>query len=204
MTHIDTYRRAAPGWDRKIGRLGYQVAYADFLRGRVRSDGPVLDVGTGTGAFASAWLGAGGSRDLTLLDASAPMLARAGASMRRFGCQPVCVEADATRFAPARSFRAVLAAHVLEHVEDPRALLRNMADWVAPGGMIYLVVSRPHWCNWLIWLRFRHRWYDARTVLQWASNAGLQDLAVERFRSGPPSRTSLAYHFVKPERTPTC
>jgi SAM-dependent methyltransferase len=43
-------------------------------------------------------------------------------------------------FAPAEPFDAVLALHVLEHVDDPRALLRHVAGWLRPGGRIVAAV----------------------------------------------------------------
>lgn len=41
---------------------------------------------------------------------------------------------------PHGGYDAVLALHVLEHVDDPAAVLRRMRDWVVPGGRIVVVV----------------------------------------------------------------
>jgi 2-polyprenyl-3-methyl-5-hydroxy-6-metoxy-1,4-benzoquinol methylase len=42
-------------------------------------------------------------------------------------------------FAPDEPFDAVLALHVLEHVDDPVALLGHIAGWLRPGGVLVAV-----------------------------------------------------------------
>jgi hypothetical protein len=68
MDLVTKYNRAAPNWDAKIHQLGYFQAYSQFLAGQTVATGSVLDVGTGTGTFAQAWIARGGSAELTLLD----------------------------------------------------------------------------------------------------------------------------------------
>lgn len=41
---------------------------------------------------------------------------------------------------PTRSFDTIVLGHVLEHVEDPRALLVRVGRWLAPGGVICAAV----------------------------------------------------------------
>ena len=41
------------------------------------------------------------------------------------------------------SFHLILAAHVIEHVEDPRGFARRASDLLAPGGL--LVIATPNW-----------------------------------------------------------
>ncbi|MCP4383404.1 MAG: class I SAM-dependent methyltransferase [Hyphomicrobiales bacterium] len=75
---------------------------------------------------------------------------------------------------------------------DPAAALRHLATLVKPGGRLLVIVSRPHWCQWLIWLRWRHKWFSPRHVTNMAVQAGFDRLEVFSFRHGPASRTSLA------------
>lgn len=191
------YDRAARSWDRKIGRLGYGDAYAGFLTGRTIAHGPVLDVGAGTGAFALAWVAAGGSSDLTLVDSSQAMLARARANFATPGIVPKTAVAGLEEFEPQMPCAAILAAHAIEHSADPGTAIVRMANWLQPGGRLFMVISRPHWCNWLVWLRFRHRWFSEPQVLAMARTARLRHQLTHAFHAGPPSRTSRGYIFVK-------
>jgi len=71
------YDRAASGWQDGIAQLGFIAAY-DHLMAQVDLPQPstrVLDVGTGTGAFATAWTAQHGPPGhLTLMDISPAML----------------------------------------------------------------------------------------------------------------------------------
>lgn len=191
------YDSVAPFWDRKIGSLGYCAAYREFLKSAVLPAGRVLDAGTGTGAFACAWLAVGGSRELTLLDPSPSMLVRADSAVRACGAEPNIVGAVMEDHSPVTPYSVILAAHVIEHSTDPAPAFRRFSDWLGPQGRLVLVVSRPHWCNWLIWLRFRHRWYSEGDIASLGHRAGLRHVATHVFTQGPPSRTSLGYVFLK-------
>ncbi|MEO9898630.1 MAG: class I SAM-dependent methyltransferase [Paracoccaceae bacterium] len=197
MDIISKYDKAAADWDKKVLRMGYSNAYQRFLQDYIEARRPVLDIGTGTGLFADAWLAAGGSRDLTLIEPSEPMLHVARA---RFAAASVPVEGFATtleNYQPSHPFQTVLAAHVIEHCDDPLNAMEMLSQCLCTGGKLILVVSKPHWCNWFIWLRYRHRWYAPETVREWAYAAGLDHEATHLFTSGPPSRTSFGYVFIK-------
>ena len=45
-------------------------------------------------------------------------------------------------YTPAQQFDTIIAAHVLEHVDDPTGILRHARDWLAPGGR--LIVQVPN------------------------------------------------------------
>lgn len=192
------YDAAAPGWDRKITALGYDAAYRRFLATNVLPAGRVLDAGTGSGAFARAWLAAGGSPDLTLMDPSPSMLLRADAAVRAHGVAPRLVETTIEAYCPDRTYAVILAAHVVEHAANPVLAFRCLADWLEPQGRLLLVVSRPHWCNLLLWPRYRHRWFSAKRICDLGRTAGLHPVSSHAFAAGPPSRTSRGHVFLKP------
>jgi len=198
MNTSTRYENAASNWSKKAIRLGYTTAYADFLSGNALQTGSVLDVGTGTGTFALSWIEAGGSTDITLLDPSKAMLKRALSQFKALDRYPKLENCAFDDFQSETEFDVILASHVLEHFDDPASAMRRFSQMLPIGGRLYLNVSKPHWCNWMIWLRFRHSWFRPEAVCQMAQDAGLVEVRIHKFLVGPPSRTSLGYIFSKP------
>ncbi len=197
VEHLTTrYDNAAGRWGDKMRTLGYADAYLGFLAAGPRA-GPrdrVCDVGCGSGAFAEAWMGIHGPASrITLLDPSRSMLTRAEAALARRGGRAQVVQDGLEGFQPKACFDYLLAAHVLEHVPEPAAALRRMRAWVQPGGRLWLVVSKPHWCNALIWLQWRHRAFRQAEVSDCLAVAGWRLDDTYAFPSGPPSRNSRGY-----------
>ncbi len=201
MTHTDltyAYDNAAPKWDAKMRKLGYLAAYQGFLSHLTRRPVTRLcDMGAGTGGLTAAYLTqATCPRDVTLVDPSATMLD--AATQRLPFARPVTALLE--DFTDPSGFDLILASHVIEHCADPSTAMQTLATLIRPGGTLALIVSRPHWCQWFIWLRWRHRWYAAPDVMSWAEAAGLRLRHLHSFDAGPPSRTSLGYILEKPER----
>ncbi|SEI63850.1 demethylmenaquinone methyltransferase / 2-methoxy-6-polyprenyl-1,4-benzoquinol methylase [Cribrihabitans marinus] len=195
------YDAAAPRWRDKMRALGYYDAYLGFLSApqeTVRRDVRVVDVGAGTASFAEAWVAIHGPpRQTTLLEPSRAMLERGRAALQGRGVEPWLVQAllgDAD-LAP---FDVVLAAHVIEHCADPLVALRQMRDLLRPGGKLRLVVSKPHWCNAIIWWQWRHRTFQEGEIVTLIQKAGLEVESIYRFPSGPPSRTSRGIVASRP------
>ncbi|WP_299725229.1 class I SAM-dependent methyltransferase [uncultured Tateyamaria sp.] len=193
------YDAAETGWQDGISKLGFLDAYTDLM---AHSPAPepahpkLMDVGTGTGAFAQAWINAHGHpRALTLTDISPAMLKAAKSRMPE--ARTINAPLGATLpDVPAQD--VVLCAHVIEHLSDPRAALRWLHDQLAPGGLLIMAISKPHWCTALV----RWRWGNAafapsqtRTMLE---QAGFTDITTHPFRAGPPSRVSCGYIARRP------
>lgn len=62
------------------------------------------------------------------------------AARERFGSKISVHESLFENFNPGQPYDAVLALHVLEHVEDPRKVINQIATWLAPGGCVVSVV----------------------------------------------------------------
>ncbi len=196
------YRAASQGWQRRMSDLGYAAAYRDILD-QFTVDGAsanaIMDVGCGAGDFAAAYAcGRGRIDHLTLVDPSVEMLQIA---MARLAARALHLHGRATGIEniTVRSVQdLILCAHVLEHTADPILALERLKHHLAPGGRIILVASKPHWCNWLIWLRWRHRSFDPGHLRKMIQAAGLDCRTDSGLSRGPPRRTSHAYCITHP------
>ena len=140
-----------PTYDRvgAVLSFGQDPLWRRFLVSRVPADGGhVLDVATGTGLVAERLLGAG--HRVTGLDQSAEMLALA---RQRFGDAVELFESSAETLPFADgSFDHLTFTYLLRYVDDPAAVLCELARVVRPGGTIAMLefglprgVWRPLW-----------------------------------------------------------
>jgi len=191
------YDGAANRWRDKMRALGYYDGYLGFLsaqsHGRAAPQ-TVIDMGCGSAAFAEAWVAVNGAPErLTLVDPSPGMLDRGVAALAERDVVADPLEGllgQTPTLAPAST---VLAAHIVEHCPDPVAALRQLGALLAPGGRLWLVASKPHWCNAIIWLQWRHRCFRRDEMLGLLDQAGFEIEFEYAFPAGPPSRTSRGY-----------
>ena len=146
----------AATWPQKYapdGRLaGRLTRFAAAVGHHVTAGGHVLDLGCGTGELArhmgAAWL------RVTGCDISAEMLARAAAGDPDGAVEWVELDAGWRRLPfESATFDAVVAASVLEYVDEPAAVLRECARVLRPGGVVLCTVpDLNHPVRWLEWL----------------------------------------------------
>lgn len=126
-----------PTYDRYAALLsfGQDPRWRRFLVSRidVGPDATVLDVATGTGAVARELLA---QKRCTVvgLDQSPEMLAEA---RRRLPASVTLIEGQAEKLPfPDAAFDALTFTYLLRYVDDPAAVLRELARVVRPGGTI--------------------------------------------------------------------
>ncbi|HEX7946330.1 MAG TPA: class I SAM-dependent methyltransferase [Phenylobacterium sp.] len=116
-----------------------------FRRLAREAAGPVLEVGCGTGRLTLP-IAADGV-DITGLDLSAPMLARARAKARDAGLRVDWVEGDCRCLAPAPDYALIFSAtNAMQHLLDLDAALAFLTAARAalrPGGRLVVDVSNP-------------------------------------------------------------
>ncbi len=192
------YDAAAPGWADKMRLLGYFDAYLGFLSADPQTElgENALDVGCGTGAFAEARAVIRPEGRVTLLEPSEKMLRQAQSALTKRGSTVELAQTRLEDFTPSRPFDCVLAAHVLEHCPDPVSALRQTRSLAEPGATLWLVVSKPHWCNAIIWFHWRHRTFRSEMVAGMLGETGWELQSQHCFPTGPPSRTSRGYRAV--------
>jgi len=186
----------APAWDVAATRLDeYPVAtermrYAVGIQPLLRlpRTAAILEAGCGSGRVLRALAALGFTR-LTGLEISAQRLEYVRAR-GPYNAELVC-GADVP-FEDAR-FDAVISTGVIEHVENPRAWLRDLARVVRPGGVVSLTSDTYMW-RWLQHLGLyqtiqpldRAIWPP--TLIRWARAAGLRLEAYGGFCNTPDQR----------------
>jgi ubiquinone/menaquinone biosynthesis C-methylase UbiE len=152
------YDRAADRYDHfrdlwlRLAGAGAERAMLDDVAESVRAGAAVLDAGCGTGALARRIRDVEPGVELTLLDLSPGMLARATDVPGRRMVGSVL----GLPFA-AESFDVVVSAWVIETVDDPGRAVREFLRVLRPGGrVLYTFCSLPD--GWLsragsAWLR---------------------------------------------------
>jgi ubiquinone/menaquinone biosynthesis C-methylase UbiE len=195
------YNSAAPKWHSMITTLGYADAYrqaiSSLIPGGVRPH-RVMDVGCGAGSFAHAYVQERGPVEvLTLADPAADMLHEAATRLDGAATEILLLDRGVETLPAFPSQDLILCAHVIEHCADPVAAIRSLGLGLSQNGVIVLIVSKPHWCNWLVWLNWRHRSYRPTRILEAIVAAGLVCPRDIGFGYGPPSRTSHAYLITK-------
>jgi len=213
-TLVATYNSCARTWQGKITRYGYMDAYASlimagrkFLTAAADQDRmTILDAGTGTGAFALALvrgLAPPPARiAIDLLDPSPAMLEEAMGNLGNDGYAARgwrgTIQAIPVR---GPTYNVILCSHVVEHSTSPIAELSVLRSVLRPGGVLFLVASKPSWLTRLLQLRWRHSAFDephARTLLAAAGFVAVETFAFQR---RPPSLTSMGYIALAPSQT---
>ena len=207
-----SYDRAAARWQRTIDRLNYLPAYSDLLR-RALDHGHmaglprqsrVLDCGTGTGALSEALAGVCKEPlKIEAVDISPAMLARAEARLRGISADVELRQADIQQLPYATgSFDIVMAGHILEHLPDPVAALREMVRVARPGGLIFTCITRRTLLG--LWVHFLWRTHmvTPAQARHWLGCAGLNDVrCVMPGRASHFRKLSVACCGVKPANT---
>jgi len=148
------FEAKAAGWGAKYapdGPLAGRLAgLSAAVRQHAQAGGRLLDLGCGTGELARALAVAG--LQVTGCDISPQMLLRAARDWGRCAGW-VRLEPDwrTLPFASA-AFDVVVAASVFEYVAEPRAVLRECARVLRPGGVVlYTVPDLRHPVRWAEW-----------------------------------------------------
>jgi SAM-dependent methyltransferase len=154
--------------------------FADLVRGRV------VEVGAGIGTFSERLLGAG-IDDLLLIEPEASCAAYLGDRFAgRSGVEVVAelLPGSAALQARAGTIDFLLCQNVLEHVEDHRGALAEMADSLAAGGSLGLLVPAHPRLYGSLDRRFGHlRRYRARDLADLAAGAGLEVERIHPFNA---------------------
>lgn len=162
----------------KATRIGiYQKRLADRLQ-RAIGEGPgkrVLDIGCGQGVFLEMMRDRGFEVCGVELGEQSSRIAR-----KKRGLSVITGDLSSLD-AEKESFDAVLMSHLIEHVDDPVALLERVRDLLRPGGVAllslpnYRCIERrifgANWYPWCLPVHLHH--FDMHSIRRAAERAGL-------------------------------
>jgi ubiquinone/menaquinone biosynthesis C-methylase UbiE len=144
---------------RFLRHIAGAVARGEALASRLPADGAILELGCGTGGLLVAANALG--RSITGVDLASRWLVVARRRLTDHGRRLSLVVGEAERLPwPSASFDTVVADSLLEHVDDPAAVLREARRVLRPGGALVLwspnrfsMANDPHLGLWGIgWL----------------------------------------------------
>ena len=146
-------------YDRLVGaNPGYHAPLRlSARRMRLPDDGRglrLLDAGCGTGASTAALLAVAPHAEITAIDASGAMLARARAKSWPPSVTFLRTPVEELAAAGVRGpFDGILAAYLIRNVPDPDAVLRQLHDLLWPGGTlaVHEYSVRDSWTARAVW-----------------------------------------------------
>lgn len=203
------YDALSTRWRRTAQRFQLETCYREALiasnaRAVLAAAGnsaAVLDCGVGSGSLSLALAGLLAERAaFTGVDMSANMLTAADAALRQAGLSPELAQANilALPFAD-RSFDVVMAAHVVEHLPEPQAALREMCRVLKPGGLLFVCMTRRSLFGALVQLAWRTWAITERQATAWLHQCQLTEIGVRPLTLGPyAGKASLAFWARRP------
>lgn len=126
-----------PMWKREPPRMKSASYRVGLLREHVEP-GALIEIGSGTGAFASAALDAGFAVTAIEMDEGCCRYLS-----EREGIEAICSDDPLSELAPLPAARAIAMWHVLEHLPNPAEVLERVADKLEPGGALAIGVPNP-------------------------------------------------------------
>jgi len=112
----------------------------------------VLEVGSGDGYFLKGIQYVFPKAKFTCLDIVDEIL---DATSTVHGFESLCTSVENVSIKPRQKFDLVIARDILEHVNEPRRVLENLADLLVPGGYLYFITPNGKQDGWQLFFRWK-------------------------------------------------
>ncbi|MGJ5620706.1 class I SAM-dependent methyltransferase [Sulfitobacter sp. MF3-043] len=181
------YGAVSDSWERKARCFQLNAAYQKpFVTSQIATllaqFGPkarVLDCGIGSLSIALRSI-LEDQVEFHGIDTCADMIAQASSIMQHAGLSPYLRQADVQSLPyDDQSFDLVMAAHVLEHLSDPRRALKEMIRVLKPGGMVFVCLTRPSIFGALVQFRWRTWAITEQQGVAWLQDCQLADIGYQ-------------------------
>ncbi|QMS86680.1 class I SAM-dependent methyltransferase [Nostoc edaphicum CCNP1411] len=124
--------------DKHIEDLG-QIYTIEWVKKHLQGKTQILELGYGEGIFTNALVH--DNYNVTLVEGSSVLIDKA---KENFGQQVDYIHCLFEDYVPVKKFDAILALHVLEHIDQPRVLLNQMKQWINDDGVIIVIVPNQN------------------------------------------------------------
>jgi 2-polyprenyl-3-methyl-5-hydroxy-6-metoxy-1,4-benzoquinol methylase len=112
-----------------------QLHTLSWFSQHLENSASVLELGYGEGIVTEYLVNAG--KAVTTLEGASLLVNEV---RRRYGSRVNCIHALFEEYEAEHPYDAVVASHVLEHVDDPVLLLRRMKGWLKRDGRLLIIV----------------------------------------------------------------
>ncbi len=126
-----------PTWKTEAARTQAASYRVELLRSHT-APGRLIEIGSGTGAFASA--AQAGGFQVSAIEMSERCCRYLS---EREGIAAICSDRPLEAIAPLAPARVVALWHVLEHLPNPGEVLARVTEKVEPGGVLAIAVPNP-------------------------------------------------------------
>lgn len=124
--------------DKHIEDLG-QIYTIEWVKKHLQGKTQILELGYGEGIFTNALVH--DNYNVTLVEGSSVLIDKAKEKFAQKVDYIHCLFED---YVPVKKFDAILALHVLEHIDQPRVLLKQMKQWINDDGVIIAIVPNQN------------------------------------------------------------
>jgi len=133
-----------------IQMAGYGLTRAAIRRHVLQDDSlhpeHILELGPGAGTWTKLLVERFPHAQLTLLDISKEMLARATKALPH-GAQIRTIESDILAWVPDQQYDFFFSSRVLEYIDDKDAFAKKIFELMKPGSRGFLITKMPHYAR---------------------------------------------------------
>jgi len=181
-----------------------RIKFSRIMRQLGHKPTAFLDVGCGDGRYLHQFADAGISKGRIYgIELMSPSIGK----LRAAGFQVFAQRVEECDAIPTDSIDLITMFHVIEHVENPVNVLKRLASWLSPNGILALEtpntesIDRRMFCRWWGGYHIPRHWtlFNQKSMTRFLHESGLQLLDI-RFQTGHSFWMYSLHHLLKYNR----